>query len=120
MDVGGWLRSLGLGQYEELAHLARAGVVKPVHVRRTPSVRESSSKKLFGQRVTLENQIRGLAVVSGIRLPGALTAAFIDKALRASEGIAGLRGDRVRSSRFESCVARLRTHGSRNLLADIA
>ena len=37
MDVGGWLRSLGLGQYEELAHLARAGVVKPVHVRSLPA-----------------------------------------------------------------------------------
>ena len=47
-------------------------------------------KKLVGQRVTLENQIRGLAVVFGIRLPRALTAAFIDKALQASEGIAGL------------------------------
>ena len=42
------------------------------------------------QGVTLENQIRGLAVVFGVRLPRALTAAFIDKALRASEGIAGL------------------------------
>jgi transposase len=47
-------------------------------------------KKLVGQRVTLENQIRGLAVVFGVRLPRALTAAFIDNALRASEGIAGL------------------------------
>ena len=37
MEVGGWLRSLGLGQYEELAHLARAGVVKPVHVRSLPA-----------------------------------------------------------------------------------
>jgi transposase len=26
-------------------------------------------KKLVGQRVTLENQIRGLAVVFGVRLP---------------------------------------------------
>ena len=43
-------------------------------------------KKLVGQRVTLENQIRGLAVVFGIRLPRALTAAFIDQALKASEG----------------------------------
>jgi hypothetical protein len=41
-------------------------------------------------RVTLENQIRGLAVVFGIRLPRALTAAFIDQALKASEGIADL------------------------------
>ena len=47
-------------------------------------------KKLVGQRVTLENQIRGLAVVFGIRLPRALTAAFIDQALKASEGVAGL------------------------------
>jgi transposase len=47
-------------------------------------------KKLVGKRVTLENQIRGLAVVFGIRLPRALTAAFIDNALKASEGIAGL------------------------------
>jgi hypothetical protein len=35
-------------------------------------------------------QIRGLAVVFGVRLPRALTAAFIDNALRANEGIAGL------------------------------
>jgi hypothetical protein len=41
-------------------------------------------KKLVGQRVTLENQIRGLAVVFGVRLPRALTAAFIDQALKAS------------------------------------
>jgi transposase len=47
-------------------------------------------KKLVGQRVTLESQIRGLAVVFGIRLPRALTAAFIDEALKASEGIVGL------------------------------
>src|SRR6202042_1630164 len=32
----------------------------------------------------------GLAVVLGIRLPRALTVAFIDNALKASEGIAGL------------------------------
>jgi transposase len=50
----------------------------------------SARKKLVGQRVTLENQIRGLAVVFGVRLPRALTAAFIDNALKASEGIAGL------------------------------
>ena len=40
--------------------------------------------------MTLENQIRGLAVVFGARLPRALTAAFIDQALKVSEGIAGL------------------------------
>ena len=33
---------------------------------------------------------RGLAVVFGVRLPRALTAAFIHNAPRASEGIAGL------------------------------
>jgi transposase len=37
-----------------------------------------------------QHKIRGLAVVFGVRLPRALTAAFIDNALRASEGIAGL------------------------------
>jgi transposase len=47
-------------------------------------------KKLVGQRVTLENQIRGLAVVFGVRLPRALTAAFIDQALKASDGVVGL------------------------------
>ncbi len=50
----------------------------------------SARKKLVGQRVTLENQIRGLAVVFGVRLPRALTTAFIDQALKASEGVAGL------------------------------
>jgi transposase len=50
----------------------------------------SARKKLVGQRVTLENQIRGLAVVFGVRLPRALSVAFIDNALKASEGIAGL------------------------------
>jgi hypothetical protein len=33
---------------------------------------------------------RGLAVVFGIRLPRALAVAFIDQALKASEGVAGL------------------------------
>jgi transposase len=77
-----------------LAHLARTGFFKPVHVKSLPAhaLRSliSARKKLVGQRVTLENQIRGLAVVFGVRLPRALTAAFIDNALRASEGIAGL------------------------------
>jgi transposase len=65
-----------------------------VHVKSLPAhaIRSliSARKKLVGQRVTLENQIRGLAVVFGVRLPRALTAAFIDNALKASEGIAGL------------------------------
>jgi transposase len=77
-----------------LAHLARTGFFKPLYVKSLPAhaVRSliSPRKRLVGQRVTLENQIRGLAVVFGVRLPRALTAAFIDKALRASEGIAGL------------------------------
>src|ERR1700674_3245913 len=77
-----------------LAHLARTGFFKPVHVKSLPAHAVRSliiaRKKLVGQRVTLENQIRGLAVVFGIRLPRALTAAFVDKALKASEGIAGL------------------------------
>jgi len=47
-------------------------------------------KKLVGQRVTLENQIRGLAVVFGVRLPRALRPAFVRQALQASEGIPGL------------------------------
>ena len=77
-----------------LAHLARTGFFKPVHVKSLSAHALRSliiaRKKLVGQRVTLENQIRGLAVVFGIRLPRALTAAFIDQALKASEGIAGL------------------------------
>src|SRR5580704_15924381 len=77
-----------------LAHLARTGFFKPVHVKSLSAHAVRSliiaRKKLVGQRVTLENQIRGLAVVFGVRLPRALTAAFIDTALRASEGVAGL------------------------------
>jgi transposase len=38
----------------------------------------------------LENQIRGLAVIFGVRLPRALSPVFVSQALRASEGIAGL------------------------------
>ena len=77
-----------------LAHLARTGFFKPVHVKSLSAHAVRSliiaRKKLVGQRVTLENQIRGLAVVFGIRLPRALTAAFVDQALKASEGVAGL------------------------------
>ncbi len=68
-----------------LAHLARTGFFKPVHVKslQAHALRSliSARKKLVGQRVTLENQIRGLAVVFGVRLPRALAAAFIDNAL---------------------------------------
>ena len=77
-----------------LAHLARTGFFKPVHVKSLPAhaVRALiiARKKLVGQRVTLENQIRGLAVVFGVRLPRGLSPAFIEQALRASEGIIGL------------------------------
>ena len=77
-----------------LAHLARTGFFKPVHVKSLQAHALRSliiaRKKLVGQRVTLENQIRGLAVVFGVRLPRALHKSFIDNALKASEGIAGL------------------------------
>jgi transposase len=77
-----------------LAHLARTGFFKPVHVKSLPAHAVRSliiaRKKLVGQRVTLENQIRGLAVVFGVRLPRALSPAFIKQALGASEGIPGL------------------------------
>ena len=77
-----------------LAHLARTGFFKPVHVKSLPAhaIRSliSARKNLVGQRVTLENQIRGLAVVFGVRLPRALSPAFIKQALGASEGVAGL------------------------------
>jgi transposase len=77
-----------------LAHLARTGFFKPVYVKSLPAHAIRSliiaRKKLVGQRVTLENQIRGLAVVFGVRLPRALSSAFIRQALQASEGIPGL------------------------------
>jgi transposase len=77
-----------------LAHLARTGFFKPTHVKSLPAHATRAliiaRKKLVGQRVTLENQIRGLAVVFGVRPPRALSPAFIKQALRASEGIEGL------------------------------
>src|SRR6201997_4637518 len=77
-----------------LAHLARTGFFKPVYVKSLPAHAIRSliiaRKKLVGQRVMLENQIRGLAVVFGVRLPRALSPAFIAQALQASEGIDGL------------------------------
>jgi transposase len=73
-----------------LAHLARTGFFKPVHVKSLQAHALRSliiaRKKLVGQRVTLENQIRGLPVVFGIRLPRALTASFVNQALQASGG----------------------------------
>ena len=77
-----------------LAHLARTGFFKPVHVKSLPAHAIRSliiaRKKLVGQRVTLENQIRGLAVVFGVRLPRALSPTLIGQALSASDGVEGL------------------------------
>jgi transposase len=65
-----------------------------VHVQSLPAhaIRAliGARKKLVGQRVTLENQIRGLLVVFGARLPRALSPTFIAQALSASEGVDGL------------------------------
>lgn len=77
-----------------LAHLARTGFFKPAHVKSLPAhaVRAliTARKKLVGQRVMLENQIRGLAVVFGVRLPRGLSRGFVQQVLRMSEGVAGL------------------------------
>ena len=90
-----------------LAHLARTGFFKPVHVKflSAHAVRSLiiARKKLVGQRVTPENQIRGLAVVFEIRLPRALTGAFVEEALKASEGIAGLSAGHAGSDRSANC-----------------
>src|SRR5712671_4603551 len=79
-----------------LAHLARTGFFKPVHVKSLPAHAVRSliiaRKKLVGQRVTLENQIRGLAVVFGVRLPRGLSPAFAEQVIDASKGVAGLSG----------------------------
>lgn len=79
-----------------LAQLARTGFYKAVHVKSLPAhaIRALivARKKLVGQRVTLENQIRGLAVVFGIRLPRGLSPAFVDEVMRMSDGITGLAG----------------------------
>src|SRR5712671_4114865 len=93
------LKSLGTHKTDRkdargLAHLGRTGFFKPVHVKSLSAhaIRALiiARQKLVGQRVTLENQIRGLAVVFGVRLPRALSSAFIRQALQASEGIPGL------------------------------
>jgi transposase len=77
-----------------LAQLARTGFFKPVHVKSLAAhaVRALiiARKKLVGQRVTLENQIRGLAVVFGIRLPRGLSPAFAEQVIDGSQGVAGL------------------------------
>lgn len=77
-----------------LAHLARTGFFKPAHVKSLPAhaVRAliTARKKLVGQRVMLENQIRGLAVVFGVRLPRGLSRGFVEQVLRTSEAVVGL------------------------------
>lgn len=77
-----------------LAQLARTGFFKPVHVKSLPAhaVRALilARKKLVGQRVTLENQIRGLAVVFAVRLLRGLSPAFAEQVIGGSEGVAGL------------------------------
>lgn len=77
-----------------LAHLARTGFYKPTHVKSLSAhaVRPliAARKKLVGQRVTIDNQIRGLVVVFGVRLPRALSPAFKDTALAVSNGVPGL------------------------------
>jgi transposase len=77
-----------------LAHLARTGFFKPVHVKSLPAhaVRALilARKKLVGQRVALENQIRGLAVAFGVRLPRGLSPAFVQQVAAMSDGISGL------------------------------
>src|SRR6202795_453623 len=79
-----------------LAHLGRTGFFKPVHVKSLAAhaVRALiiARKKLVAQRVTLESQIRGLAVVFGVRLPRGLSPAFAGHVIRGSEDIAGLSG----------------------------
>ena len=79
-----------------LAQLARTGFFKPVHVKSLPAhaVRALilARKKLVGQRVTLENQIRGLAIVFGVRLPRGLSPAFAKQVVGSCEGVAGLSG----------------------------
>ena len=47
-------------------------------------------KKLVGQRVTINNQIRGLVVGFEARLPRARSPAFKDAAPTVSDGVPGL------------------------------
>jgi transposase len=82
------LRTLGIHKTDRndargLAHLARAGFFKPTRVKSLPAhaIRAliTARKKLVGQRVMLENQIRGLAVVFGVRLPRGPSRGFVEK-----------------------------------------
>ena len=84
--------SISMQEGSRIWRRARQGhwVLQAVHVKSLPAHAVRSliiaRKKLVGQRATLENQIRGLAVVFGVRLPRALSTAFSDQALKASEG----------------------------------
>src|SRR4030095_2517125 len=73
-----------------LAQLARTGFFKPVHVKSLAAhaIRALiiARKKLVGQRVTLENQIRGLAVVFAVRLPRGLSPAFETQVISGRKG----------------------------------
>lgn len=77
-----------------LAHLARRGFYKPTHVKSLSAhaIRSliAARKKPVGQRVTIDNQIRGPVVVFGVRLPRALSSAFKDAAMKVSDGVPGL------------------------------
>src|SRR5579863_5879293 len=79
-----------------LAQLARTGFFKPVHVKSLSAhaVRALiiARKKLVVQRIMLENQIRGLAVVFGVRLPRGLSPTFVERVIGMSDGIVGLAG----------------------------
>ena len=77
-----------------LAHLARTQFFKPVHVKSLTAhgIRAllAARTKLVGQRVNLEGQVRGLAIVFGARLPRGLSKAFVVEAIRVSASIPGL------------------------------
>jgi transposase len=95
-----------------LAHLARTGFFKPVYVKSLPAHALRSliiaRKKLVGQRVTLENQIRGLAVVFGVRLLRGLTAAIHQASTPSERGYHWSVRCRARSGR--STRRRARSH----------
>ena len=74
-----------------LAHLARTGFFKPVHVKSLSAHAVRSliiaRKKLVGQRVTLENQIRGLG--GRVRGPTALARSPPPSSIRLSKQARG-------------------------------
>ena len=96
-----------------LAHLARTGFFKPVHVKSLAAHAVRSliiaRKKLVGQRVTLENQIRGLAVVFGDPAP---TGSHRRLRQRGSQSKPRDRGSFRRHARFD-CGSDCRDDGGR-------